>query len=160
VLRASEDQVHGARKRIVFAKTPEIREHYFADWYPGKRQFHQSCGRFLRRTEPDENSDQDEQRIHEQPNQTKYHGKYLPHSSGYSRRLTIVHPTGQQCPEGAASVHRKRWKQVKEQERNVRKQHTKLPGQPSNVHITLEPTSVLCCALSKKAAFENLRDSK
>src|SRR5215831_17309873 len=78
-----------------------------------------SHGRFLLRASKNEERDEDEQRIHKEPEDAEDNGQSLANPGRNLSRPDIRHRHGQERAKNATAVHRERWNQVEQHQHYV-----------------------------------------
>ena len=109
---AVEEKLDGLRDRLVRPEGLEVPDHGARDRHAVEYRAHLHEGGLLAGAEKDEERDQDEHRVSEHAQDPEEERDSLPHVGGDARGPDVVEPHGQERPEHAPAVHRKRGDQI------------------------------------------------
>ena len=105
LLRPREDQLEHPLGRVVRRERAEVREHGAAHGNAAQRRPHLHDARLLRRADPDEERDEDEERVCEQAEKAEPQRHRLAHVRGELCGPGVVHAQGEQGSQHPPAVH-------------------------------------------------------
>ncbi len=119
MLRAGQDQFHGARERVLRMEGFELGLHRATYGDAAQGVLDARHAGFLFRAHPNEEGDEEKPRIREQAGKAKQKGHGLSYTRSNLRGAQVVHAHGEQGTQDPSAVHWKSRQQVEYHEQHV-----------------------------------------